>query len=61
MAIYDENLSWIVPNDMVIFDETKRTEMGELIRQLYTGGEPLADHLGDGVRVSTILTLSTVK
>ncbi|XP_063925055.1 carboxylic ester hydrolase-like isoform X1 [Zophobas morio] len=53
MAAYDENLSWIVPNDMVIFDETKRIEMGGLIRDLYTGGEPLADHLGDGVRYSS--------
>ena len=53
MSVYDENLAWIVPNDMAIFDETKRTEMGGLIRDLYTGGEPLAEHLGDGVRVST--------
>lgn len=45
MAAYDENLSWIVPNDMGIFDEPKRAEMGELIRDLYTSGELLAEHL----------------
>ncbi|KAJ3652656.1 hypothetical protein Zmor_018603 [Zophobas morio] len=63
MSVYDENLAWIVPNDMAIFDETKRTEMGGLIRDLYTGGEPLAEHLGDGVRYSsdTSFTRSIIK
>jgi hypothetical protein len=38
---------------MLITDQDKRTEMGRAIREIYTGGEPLGDHLGDAVRVST--------
>jgi hypothetical protein len=53
MGVYDEHPDWLVPNDMLITDPDKLTEMGLAIKDLYTGGEPLADHLGDGVRVST--------
>lgn len=42
---------------MQISNESKKVEMGGLIRELYTGGEPWADHLGDGVRVSPNGTL----
>ena len=52
MAAYDQNLGWLVPNDMQITDQNQRTQMGSAIRDLYTGGEPLANHLGDAVRVS---------
>lgn len=55
MGAYDEHLDWLVPFDMRIEDEDARTEMGEKIRAIYTGGEPLADNLGDGIRVSTSL------
>lgn len=50
---WDLHLDWLAPNDMGITDESTRTEIGGKIREIYTGGEPLADHLGDGVRVST--------
>ncbi|RZC34189.1 COesterase domain containing protein, partial [Asbolus verrucosus] len=39
-----------VPTDMQIEDQTNRTEMGRLIREIYTGGEPFIDHFGGGVR-----------
>ena len=52
MAAYDQNLGWLVPNDMELTDQNQRTHMGSAIRDLYTGGEPLANHLGDAVRVS---------
>jgi hypothetical protein len=42
---------------MQINDETFLAEMGGSIREIYTGGEPFADHLGDGIRVSTITYL----
>jgi carboxylesterase type B len=35
---------------MQIPDEDKRIEVGRSIRDIYTGGEDLADHVGDGVR-----------
>ncbi|RZC32812.1 COesterase domain containing protein, partial [Asbolus verrucosus] len=60
METYDKNLAWLVPNDMGITDEANRTEMGQLIRELYTGGEPLADHLGDGVRVRVTLNTPAI-
>lgn len=53
MSAYDANLSWLVPNDMGITDDTLHNDIGTKIRQIYTKGEPLADHIGDGVRVST--------
>jgi hypothetical protein len=49
---FDQQLDWVVPNDMQISDQTNRTDMGRMIRELYTSGEPFADHLGDTVRVS---------
>ncbi|RZC35598.1 COesterase and/or Abhydrolase 3 domain containing protein [Asbolus verrucosus] len=63
MAAYDQNLAWLVPNDMQITDEANRTEIGRLIREIYTEGEPLAEHLGDGVRYSsdTSFTRSVIK
>ena len=57
MAIYDEHPEWLVPKDMLITDEDKLLEMGLAIKKLYTGGEPLADHLGDGIRVSFIFVV----
>ncbi|KAJ3620299.1 hypothetical protein MTP99_004262 [Tenebrio molitor] len=50
MISYDENLDWLVPNDMQLTDPDQRTEMGRAIREIYTGGEPLAEHVGAGVR-----------
>lgn len=50
-AILDENLDYLVPADMQITDLDSRTEMGSKIREIYTGGEPFGDHLGDTVRV----------
>ncbi|RZC36954.1 COesterase domain containing protein, partial [Asbolus verrucosus] len=35
---------------MQVEDEANRTEIGRLIREIYTGGEPLIDHFGDGIR-----------
>ncbi|XP_063925052.1 carboxylic ester hydrolase-like [Zophobas morio] len=63
MAAYDQNLGWLVPNDMQITDQNQRTQMGSAIRDLYTGGEPLANHLGDAVRYSsdTSFTRSVIK
>ncbi|EFA00511.1 Esterase-6-like Protein [Tribolium castaneum] len=63
MGIYDENLGWLVPHDMAVTDETNRTNIGSKIREIYTGGEPLAEHLGDGVRYSsdTSFTRSVIK
>lgn len=52
MVQYDEHLDWLVPFDMRIDDIDARVEMGEKIRDMYTGGKPLADNLGAGVRVS---------
>ena len=52
LEAYDENLDWLVPNDMAVTDKTNKMEIGRQIREIYTGGEPLADHLGDGIRVS---------
>jgi hypothetical protein len=52
MISYDENLDWLVPNDMQLTDPDQRTEMGRAIREIYTGGQPLAEHVGAGVRVS---------
>jgi carboxylesterase type B len=49
-AVWDQDLSLIVPEDMQINDETYLAEMGGSIRDIYTGGEPFADHLGDGIR-----------
>jgi hypothetical protein len=49
---WDEDLNLIVPNDMQIVDEVDHAEMGRLIREIYTGGEPFADNLGAGIRVS---------
>jgi hypothetical protein len=40
---------------MQIDDETHLAEMGASIREIYTGGEPFADHLADSIRVSTIV------
>jgi hypothetical protein len=59
MTSFDENLDWLVPNDMQLTDPDQRTEMGRAIREIYTGGEPLADHVGAGVRVSTQNSTST--
>jgi hypothetical protein len=53
LTSFDEHLDWLVPNDMQVPDEDKRIEVGRSIRDIYTGGEDLADHVGDGVRVST--------
>jgi hypothetical protein len=53
LTSFDEHLDWLVPNDMQIPDEDKRIEVGRSIRDIYTGGEDLTDHVGDGVRVST--------
>jgi hypothetical protein len=50
---FDQHLDWVVPNDMQISDETNRTEMGRMIREMYTSGEPFADHLGDTVLSGT--------
>jgi carboxylesterase type B len=50
---WDENLALVVPNDMQIVDEADSAEMGSSIREIYTGGEPFADHLGDGIRYSS--------
>ncbi|KAJ3652655.1 hypothetical protein Zmor_018602 [Zophobas morio] len=63
MAAYDQNLGWFVPNDLEITDQNQRTQMGSAIRDLYTGGEPLANHLGDAVRYSsdTSFTRSVIK
>ncbi|KAJ3652657.1 hypothetical protein Zmor_018604 [Zophobas morio] len=63
MAAYDQNLGWLVPNDMELTDQNQRTHMGSAIRDLYTGGEPLANHLGDAVRFSsdTAMTRSVIK
>lgn len=52
MRTYDENLNWLVPNDMAVTDDTLQSDIGAKIREIYTKGEPLADHIGDGVRVS---------
>jgi hypothetical protein len=60
LALFDEHLDWLVPNDMQITDQDKRTEMGRAIRDIYTGGEDLADHVGDGVRVSTQTVMSGI-
>jgi hypothetical protein len=38
---------------MQIVDDVDHAEMGRLIREIYTGGEPFADNLGAGVRVCT--------
>ncbi|KAJ3620289.1 hypothetical protein MTP99_004254 [Tenebrio molitor] len=35
---------------MQIDDETHLAEMGASIREIYTGGEPFADHLADSIR-----------
>jgi hypothetical protein len=40
---------------MQIDDETHLAEMGASIREIYTEGEPFADHLADSIRVSTIV------
>jgi hypothetical protein len=58
--MFDEHLDWLVPNDMQITDQDQRTEMGRAIREIYTGGEALADHVGDGVRVSTQSGTNTI-
>jgi carboxylesterase type B len=50
LTSFDEHLDWLVPNDMQVPDEDKRIEVGRSIRDIYTGGEDLADHVGDGVR-----------
>jgi hypothetical protein len=60
LATFDEHLDWLVPNDMQITDQDQRTEMGRAIREIYTGGEALADHVGDGVRVSTQSSTNTI-
>jgi hypothetical protein len=44
---------------MQIVDESEHTEMAASIREIYTGGEPFADDLGAGIRVSTCLLLRT--
>ncbi|XP_044270259.1 venom carboxylesterase-6-like [Tribolium madens] len=63
MTVYDENLDWLVPNDMEVTDENNRTTIGSKILDIYTGGNPLAGHLGDGVRYSsdTSFTRSIIK
>jgi carboxylesterase type B len=60
---FDQQLDWVVPNDMQISDQTNRTDMGRMIRELYTSGEPFADHLGDTVRFTsdTSFTRSVIK
>jgi carboxylesterase type B len=60
---WDEDLNLIVPNDMQIVDEVDHAEMGRLIREIYTGGEPFADNLGAGIRYSsdTSFTRSMIK
>lgn len=40
---------------MQISDKNQRLEMGKSIRDIYTGGEPFGDRLGDGIRVKIIL------
>ncbi|RZC34865.1 hypothetical protein BDFB_014637, partial [Asbolus verrucosus] len=50
MQMYDEHSDWLVPNDMLITDDANRTEMGLAIKKTYTKGEPLAEHLGAGIR-----------
>ncbi|RZC36809.1 COesterase domain containing protein, partial [Asbolus verrucosus] len=50
MQIYDEHPDWLLPNDMLITDDANRTEMGLAIKKIYTKGEPLAEHLGAGIR-----------
>nr|AKZ17680.1 carboxylesterase CXE20 [Tenebrio molitor] len=60
---WDEDLNLIVPNDMQIVDEDDHAEMGRLIREIYTGGEPFADNLGAAIRYSsdTSFTRSIIK
>jgi hypothetical protein len=40
---------------MQIVDESEHAKMAASIREIYTGGEPFADNLGGGIRVSTIM------
>ncbi|RZB39244.1 COesterase and/or Abhydrolase 3 domain containing protein, partial [Asbolus verrucosus] len=63
LQAYDEHLDWLVPNDMRILNSTNRVEMGRLIREIYTQGEPLSDYLGNGIRYSsdTSFTRSVIK
>lgn len=51
LAEYDENLDWLVPDDMEIDDVDARTEMGRKIRGIYCGPDGLfQDNLAGGIK-----------
>jgi carboxylesterase type B len=49
MKTYDENLPWLVPDDLNIEDPEKRKIVGEFIRSLYTDSN-FQDNLKAGIR-----------
>jgi hypothetical protein len=51
MKNYDENLTWLVPDDLNIEDPEKRKIVGQFIRSLYTDSN-FQDNLKAGIRVS---------
>ncbi|XP_063925261.1 juvenile hormone esterase-like [Zophobas morio] len=58
LEAWDNNLDFIVPNDMQITDSQQHADMAKSIRDIYTNGEPFGTRLGDGVRYSTDNTFS---
>ncbi|KAJ3667200.1 hypothetical protein Zmor_002600 [Zophobas morio] len=49
MRVYDENLSWLVPDDLNIEDEEKKLMVGALIRGFYTNSK-FEENLAAGIR-----------
>ena len=50
MRAYDENLSWLVPDDLNIEDEEKKRMVGALIRSFYTNSK-FEENLASGIMV----------
>lgn len=51
MAVYDNNLQALVPNDMNIADKKTKEKVGELIRELYSGDNLMQDVPSAGIKV----------
>ncbi|XP_044252791.1 juvenile hormone esterase-like [Tribolium madens] len=49
MAAFDENVSWLVPKDMMLIDDEPLLAMGTQIKSIYVTGN-LSDQIGAGVR-----------